>query len=409
MDMAQKRFARYTAIGVCILALLIALGWFALRETPPPMTEQHLALAATPQIERYSSLTLPAEGPAQEPVPVSTDNVTPTNAAVLYRQAFALYAELSAEQRACIGDPKTNIDAAAEAELCRKIRPICELMHQAAALTNCDWELPPHSIEMKLPHLAQARNLTRAANWSANRCHAGDSASAITELADASRLGHSLASQFIIGSLVDAAIQNLLLETVRDHASSWKLPGDAEILADPNYDAKLAANILQEADWISDDADRLATRPAEEAISNLNVFALALGLGDKTAELQKMGAAQGIAYLRQFADAVREYGDALQLSESDYQKWQESIGKTNDFLALAISRTAPIVERIQRATITTAMTRAGLAIIRDGPAALQSYLDPATGKPFAYTETDDGFELESAYQVDNQPLRLLFK
>ena len=345
-----------------------------------------------------------------EPVSTSTDNVAPTNAAVFYRQAFALYDALSDEQKAFIDDPKTNIDAVAEAALCEKIRPICDLMHQATALTNCDWELPPHSIDMKVPHLRQARNLARAANWSANRCHAGDSAVAVDELADASRLGHNLSSELVIGSLVDVAIQGLLLETVREHASSWRLAGDAEILADPGYDAKLAANILEEADWISDDADRLATRPADEAISNLNLFALALGMGDKTADLQKMGAAQGIAYLRQYGDAVKEYGDALQLSESDYQTWLASIGKTNDFLTLAISQVAPVVERMQRATITAEMTQAGLAIIRDGPDALQSYLDPATGKPFVYTQTDDGFELESGYQTTNQPaLRLKFK
>jgi hypothetical protein len=411
MDMTQSRKVRNATIAVSSLALLIPLGWFALREGPTPAAEASAQAVSISSHPSLSSSVLPAEQITQEPVSTPPADATLTNAAVLYRQAFALYDALSDAQKAFIGDPKTNIDASAEAELCEKIRPICDLMQQAVALTNCDWELPrPYAVDMKMPHLAKARQLARTANWSANRCHTGDTTGAVAELVAASRLGHHLASQFGIGCLVDAAIQGLLLETAREHASLWRLAGDADILADPNYGAEFPAAISQEADAISDNADRLSTRPADEAISNLNVFALAFGLGDNTPELQKMGPAQGIAYLRQFGEAVRGYGDALLLSDSDYQTWRESMGKTNQFLDLAISQAAPMAERMQRATITAEMTQAGLAIIRDGPDALQSRLNPATGKPFVYTQTDDGFELESGYQSTNlPPLHLKFK
>ncbi len=381
-----------------------------MRQTPSPEIEAQPATKTVPQIRQVATLPLPTADAAPETLATPTGDLPITNAAVLYRQAFALYDALSDEQKAFIDDPKTNIDAAAEAELCEKVRPICDLMHQATALTNCDWEVPrPYTADMKFTHFKSSRQLARTANWSASHCHNGDSAGAVTDLVAASHLGRSFSSQFLIGWLVDAAIQGLIMETLRDHAGSWRLTGEAETLFDPDYGAKLSGALSQEADILSDVADQLATRPADEAVSNLNVFAIAMGMGDKTAELQQMGAAQGIAYLRQYGDAVREYGEALRLSESDFQKWQESIGKTNDFLALAISQAAPVVERMQRATITAKMTQAGLAIIRDGPDALQSYLDPATGNPFVYTQTDDGFELESGYQVNGQPLRLKFK
>jgi hypothetical protein len=41
--------------------------------------------------------------------------------------------------------------------------------------------------------------------------------------------------------------------------------------------------------------------------------------------------------------------------------------------------------------------------------ALQSYSDPASGQPFVYTETADGFELQSAYQVYGKPMTMQFK
>jgi hypothetical protein len=42
-------------------------------------------------------------------------------------------------------------------------------------------------------------------------------------------------------------------------------------------------------------------------------------------------------------------------------------------------------------------------------AALQCHLDRSSGKPFVYRETDDGFELQSSYQVNDKPMKMQFK
>ena len=55
------------------------------------------------------------------------------------------------------------------------------------------------------------------------------------------------------------------------------------------------------------------------------------------------------------------------------------------------------------------MATAGLAVLQDGPAALQTNPDPSTGQPFAYTQTADGFELQSSFQLSGKPVKLLFK
>jgi hypothetical protein len=55
------------------------------------------------------------------------------------------------------------------------------------------------------------------------------------------------------------------------------------------------------------------------------------------------------------------------------------------------------------------MAAAGLAVMQDGPDALASYPDPATGQPFTYTQTDDGFVLESGFQLKGKTAQLSFK
>ena len=55
------------------------------------------------------------------------------------------------------------------------------------------------------------------------------------------------------------------------------------------------------------------------------------------------------------------------------------------------------------------MAAAGLAVIQDGPDALSSHPDPSTGQPFTYTQTDDGFALESTFQLNGKSLKLSFK
>ena len=35
--------------------------------------------------------------------------------------------------------------------------------------------------------------------------------------------------------------------------------------------------------------------------------------------------------------------------------------------------------------------------------------DPATGQPFTYTPMSDGFELQSGYKINGEPVKLRFK
>ena len=58
--------------------------------------------------------------------------------------------------------------------------------------------------------------------------------------------------------------------------------------------------------------------------------------------------------------------------------------------------------------VTSAMLNAGLALEQNNQAGFQSILDPASGKPFAYTQTATGFELASAMLDSSGPVKLSF-
>jgi len=52
---------------------------------------------------------------------------------------------------------------------------------------------------------------------------------------------------------------------------------------------------------------------------------------------------------------------------------------------------------------------AGLAVAENGTEALAAHPDPASGKPFVYTKTDDGFELQSSFVFNDEPYKIRFK
>jgi len=67
------------------------------------------------------------------------------------------------------------------------------------------------------------------------------------------------------------------------------------------------------------------------------------------------------------------------------------------------------LDRVQRGEVNRALIEAGLAVAQEGPNALSAHLDPSTDQPFVYSETADGFELQSGYKTNGVPLTMRFK
>jgi hypothetical protein len=155
-------------------------------------------------------------------------------------------------------------------------------------------------------------------------------------------------------------------------------------------------------------ADAIPTMPQEEMNQMVNAFHST----DSSVQLPPMEPTQVSAYLRQIADLQRQYAQTLELPEADYRQWLTSLDpmrKTNPFVEEFLSAIEANVTKTQTMTVYNAMAAAGLTVMQDGTDALQSHLDPSTGKPFTYKQTSDGYELESSFQFKGKPLSLSFK
>ncbi len=164
----------------------------------------------------------------------------------------------------------------------------------------------------------------------------------------------------------------------------------------------------QEAEVVDSLAAHLASLPAAEAEKQFSelggvMFNVPTNLDQTTI----------LAALKQVADSTRELAKVLaSSSEDEYEAWlkyttelQASNPLAKDFLLPYDS----IVNKARQSEVNRAMVVAGLAVAESGPEALAAHPDPASGQPFSYTETTDGFELRSTYQFNDKPMTMRFK
>ena len=399
----------YAVGGGVVLCLFIVLCWFAFHKQRSPLDQESVKTEAAKPHARHAA---PAFEPAddlssEEPTNQPNDSAS-TNAAVIYRQAFAHFDELSKEQKTIASDWRTNVDASVEAELCEKIRPICDLMHQASAVTNCDWGDKRLTFEDNFGrHLSPSRAVARAAIWNAAHCRSNDVAGATDDTLAALRLGQQVSQGAMIGCLVGMAMQQMSSSYISQNIGSFR-GGDAQRLLaalDDSVNEEAPSRAMEaEADMV----ERLATKLA--AMSEAELKKNWPGDGTIPAEMDR---AAVLAEYRQIRDSERELARALaSSSEGDYEAWQArsvEVRASNPLAKGVLESIDPFVNKVRQAAVNRAMVVAGLAVAETGPEVLATHPDPASGKPFVYTETDDGFELQSAYKFNGAPMKMQFK
>jgi hypothetical protein len=411
MNEPSKKTGRYVLGGALVLCLFIILGWFAFREEPSP-PDQQPAKAET--VKPVAPTTEPTNEVSNEvPTNQLNDSAT-TNAADLYRQAFALYNALTNDEKDILRDWQTNVDAAVETALCEKIRPICDLMHQASAVTNCDWGFEPLSVDTTmtvLKPLNSARNIARTAIWSAAHCRSNDMSGAADDTMSVLHLGQQFSQTGMIGSLVDMALQGLASSYVAANLGRFQ-GSDAQRLAaafsDPTYEQAPSLAMAEEADMQERFVEELETKQASEVEKQFSDSAQFFG-GLPT----NLNQAAILVGFKQIADSERELANILAFSsEDEYEAWQKEVTElqsSSPFAGFALEADEAFVDKVRRYEVDRALVVAGFAIAQSGVNALQSILDPSSGQPFVYTETADGFRLQSTYQVDGKPMTMQFK
>ena len=219
-------------------------------------------MSATPP--HWLAVPPPTPELAEEP---PTSNVT-TNAADIYRHAFAAYDALTDEEKKLLGDWKTPMDPLVAAALCQKLQLMREWLHQAASVTNCDWGLGPITPETPLPHLLAARALARAMVWSAAHCRVHDPTGTTADLWATLRLGQQVSSPGLIGHLVQTAMEGMVLDYIAANVGALRGGPAAQLLqalGDPQYEESYYRAMEDEAKIIRRLADQVAALSPEEA------------------------------------------------------------------------------------------------------------------------------------------------
>ena len=378
-----KRVALIGLGAIALVGLVVWLLWSAPQR--PPETKPQTAVPPAPTARSLDTPPAPATD-EKSPVVSVPMSAPAENAAAVYRKAFALLDALPKEDKVALGDWRAQIDADRSAQLCENVRPVLDLMHHAATLTNCDWDIGPLTPEtmhtVVLPQIEQCRTLARAVMWSAGHCRTDNPAGTVDDLLANLQLGHNLPQSALLGFQVETGFQRMTVSFVAENASSF---GGSErdrlikMFTDAKYEDDFYHAIEQEADF----ANRLA---------QTNKYY------GKYPELT-----------RQVADLEREYAKALAGTEDQYHAWLNRMRTAQDS-NVVLKMLWPIIEdaadKARAAVVQRTMVAAGLTVFQDGPEALSSYPDPATGQPFEYRETADGFQLQSAFQRDGQSVTM---
>jgi hypothetical protein len=287
-------------------------------------------------------------------------------------------------------------------------------MHQASAVTNCDWGIDPTDPDPGAKwstHLNGARNLARAAIWNAAHCRSNDVAGVMDDTLSALRVGQQVSRSALIGCLVDMAVQNIVSSYVAQNLSLFR-GTDGQRLAtafdDPSYEEEPSRAMEQEADRLDRLLAKLPSLPADEAEKDIS------GLyGWSDANPAAISRDQALAQIKQVADSERELAKALaSSSEDELEAWQQHSTALDASSPLAkenLSAQELFVNKVQGVEVNRAMVVAGLAVAQGGTDALPLTPDPSSGQPFVYTETSDGFELRSTYQMNDKPMTMRFK
>ena len=119
----------WLVVGAVIVGLLLIVLLGPVRQPAPVPTL--VKNSTRPVVKFVHLLQRPLdELPAPSPQPVAQPGES--NAASIYRQAFALCDALSTTNETILSDWRTNVDTAVEVELCKQLRLICDLLHQAS-------------------------------------------------------------------------------------------------------------------------------------------------------------------------------------------------------------------------------------------------------------------------------------
>lgn len=292
------------------------------------------------------------------------------NAALAYWQAFALMPEAQgAEQQALVSS--TDLELLKQAEnqpVAEKLVAASEaslrMLHAAAAMPHCDWQLQLEGPSTLLPHVSKARALARLALLRARqRAVSGDLPGAAADVADVYCLARDVDHGVLIETLVGIAIEGQANAVTRQLLPLLK-PAEAAALL-KRLNALPAASTFADAilaekkvfgEWL---AQELNGKSAAEITKQLEILGVAnaLMLSLQGPEVTKALLDDFVKNYDRMAEASRQADAAEQL------KAQEEQIKDSDnvFIRLLMPAARRAFEVIEKARGEFAEVKSALA------------------------------------------------
>lgn len=395
------------------VATAAALSWLVHFKSSPRSDIRRIAI-----VEKQSSTSAeflasspPLDSRKDKPVLLETKIESGPNAANDYKDAFVLYDRLTEEEKKTLANQKTMPDPETAKALAKKIRPILELLRQAAAEPKCDWGYGQVSFDTPMPQISKINQLGKLALWDATYQFPTDPGTALDDLEALRQLGHN-GSDLLIGATLERGLEGGANEVIRQNAGSLTAEGLAQALLFLQTGSPLLEDTMQslqgESEFVRASSQRLVATASE-----MSPEQFAQAFPNNTAQIRQVlnDPAAWNAQFEHISAIEKKFGETLAWSESDYQAWWQDVvaqAKDSPIEAAMIPVLDATRNNLQRAQTRRAMLTAGLEVMQSGPGALSSFPDPSTGSSFSYTASPQGFELQSKIVRDGQPITMSF-
>jgi hypothetical protein len=347
------------------------------------------------------------------------------NAALKYWQAFASLPKFPDEQQKHLDAASltTPVDERLK-EIVRSSADALREMHHGAKIAQCAWAVSMEDgVGARLNHASGARQLARIAELRIRERFAeGRAKDALDDALATATLGRHVSTDgTIISLLVGYAIEATVTETIAAHlreldkatlkdlAARWeKLPVGGTLGA-----AMLTGEEKGGIDWfirvVNDTKDPAESERFLKAVVGVEMPNRSAGpLVAALAKRRKEGLIKDAEELRPL---YREFAAKEKLPPDQYEKqWNERANALMEHNPVAAVFTPGLGKcrwAAARHEARSALWKAALAILVDGPDAAKMHRDPFGDGPFDYTPFEGGFELRSKLRHQDKPVALM--
>jgi hypothetical protein len=402
---------RWTVVATAFLLLLITL-WILLREGRQPTVgaARGITVESSPAEESAAEIArrraIAALGPIQRR--------NGTNAADLYKQAMALYSQLTEAEKHILqtnvvyhlrpNDPPGKVDPATAAALYAKIQPIMDLLRRARLANYVDWGLDMDSDAVMGSLMGQMHaisDLGQLAYWDSTYRFESDPDGATGDLAAMEALGRSGGNSLWVDINIQSNAIFLLAKNAGDITSAAS--SDLAYIISPSATEQSFQNTMNVNASILQALLDEYTNPATQSQAEQTLREFDSG------SLPALTPVEIVTALTWDIQTQRALASAVTEPEAQFQQWwSQTLAGGSSVPDANTSGLKNIVSGLQASQVESAMLEAGLALEQNNQAQFQSINDPSTGRPFIYTQTANGFQLGSPQMSGGAPVTLSF-